>query len=72
MHKTLDLPLAAAENLREVLTFEMDRQTPFTADQVYFDYQIVQRDNTNGRISVEMTAVHRADVDTAIQRAAAW
>ncbi len=71
LRKTLDLPIAAAENLRQVLTFEMDRQTPFTASQVYFDYQIIRRDNAGGRLSVELTAVPRAEVDAALKRAAA-
>ena len=64
--------IAAAENLRQVLTFEMDRQTPFTAAQVYFDYQVTQRDTASGRLTVELTAVPRADVDSAIERAAGW
>ncbi len=39
--RALTLPLAAEENLREVLAFEMNRQTPFRADQVYYDYMVV-------------------------------
>ncbi len=31
------LPAAAKENLRQVIGFEIDRITPFQADQVYFD-----------------------------------
>ncbi|MDX1434389.1 MAG: hypothetical protein R3286_18245, partial [Gammaproteobacteria bacterium] len=34
--KEMRLPLAAQENLTEVLGFEMPRHTPFRADQVYF------------------------------------
>ncbi len=39
LRRLVDLPAAAAENLREVLGFEMDRHTPFNADEVYFDYR---------------------------------
>ena len=35
MARKLMLPLVAEENLRQVLGFEMDRQTPFSLDQVY-------------------------------------
>ena len=38
LRKSMVLPAAAEENLRQVLAFEMDRHTPFKADQVYFDF----------------------------------
>lgn len=36
IQKTLFLPVAAQENLQQVIRFELDRYTPFNADQVYF------------------------------------
>lgn len=36
LHKLLYLPAAAQENLRQVVGFELDRYTPFNAEQVYF------------------------------------
>lgn len=35
--KQIGLPLAASQNLRQVLAFELGRQTPFTHEQAYFD-----------------------------------
>ena len=37
LQRTLRLPAAAAEHLRDVVRFEIDRQTPFQADQVVYD-----------------------------------
>lgn len=37
LQRRLRLPAAAASRLRDVVRFEIDRQTPFAADQVYFD-----------------------------------
>lgn len=37
LRRTLRLPAAAATRLRDVMTFEIDRQTPFTSAQVSFD-----------------------------------
>ena len=37
LQKKVTYPAATLENLREVLAFDMDRQTPFNAAQVYFD-----------------------------------
>lgn len=36
LHKILYLPVAAQENLRQVVSFELDRYTPFKVEQVYF------------------------------------
>jgi general secretion pathway protein L len=47
-----------------VLTFEMDRQTPFKADQVYFDYRIAERDATGKSLKVNLNVVPRAQLDT--------
>ena len=40
LQRKLVLPGAAAANLRQVLAFEMNRRTPFSAEQVYFDYRL--------------------------------
>ena len=71
LRKNLSLPAAAGDNLRQVLTFEMDRQTPFAADQVYFDHRIRGR-RPDGQIDVELVTVPRDIVDSAVRRVAAW
>ena len=72
LRKTLSLPLAAEENLRQVLTFEMDRHTPFSADEVYFDYRVRMRNAETGRMEVELVTVPRKVMDERCERAAAW
>lgn len=72
LRKMLDLPAAAEQNLRQVLTFEMDRQTPFTPDDVYFDFRVRKRDRESRRIGVEMIVLPRAIVDVAVARARGW
>jgi general secretion pathway protein L len=63
LRRTLTIPLAAEENLREVLAFEMDRHTPFKAEQVYYDFTVVARDPARRTLRVELTVVPRAEVD---------
>jgi general secretion pathway protein L len=43
MTTRLTLPRATEHDLRSVLGFEMDRHTPFTAKQVYFDFEVTNR-----------------------------
>ena len=61
----LELPVDAAENLKEVLDFEMDRQTPFSADEVYYDYRILGTDPDLERLNLEMRVATRRDVAAA-------
>lgn len=63
LNKRIRLPLAAEENLREVLGFEMDQQTPFKADQTHFDFRVVDRDTLTQRMSVDLTVAPRKLVD---------
>ena len=74
LRRSLSLPLAAESNLRQVLAFEMDRQTPFKADQVYFDYRVSNTDTTARMLQVDLIAVPRAQLDaelTALSASAA-
>jgi len=64
LRKELVLPIAAESNLRQALGFEMDRQTPFRANEVYFDYRVLARDRENGQIRLELVLCPRAAVDT--------
>jgi len=57
------LPLAAEKNLAEVLTFELDRQTPFKSSEAYFAHRRTARDPAAKRLAVELTVVPRAAVD---------
>ncbi len=68
----VELPLAASENLREVITFEMDRHTPFKADEVYFDYRLLFKDAKNKRLIVDLAVVPRSMTDPVIERLQSW
>ena len=72
LRRLVDLPAAAAENLREVLGFEMDRHTPFKTDEVYFDYRLEGSDPDRKRIEVDLVVVPRAVADQVVQLATSW
>jgi general secretion pathway protein L len=65
--RPLALPLAAEENLREVLSFEMDQHTPFQADKVYFDFVVTGRDAERQELLVDLLYSPRSEVDTVIE-----
>ena len=64
----ISLPSAAAANLAEVVRFELDRRTPFAADDVRFTHRIVGRNQEN--IEVALTVAHKGVVDEAVAKAA--
>lgn len=63
LRKKLGLPLAASQNLRQVLAFELGRQTPFTHDQAYFDARTIGEDRARQSLQVELVVAPRQQLD---------
>lgn len=57
MAQRISLPAAATVDLQRVMAFEIDRYTPFSAEQVHFSARVIQR--TADRASVLLVAVDR-------------
>lgn len=69
LYKTLTLPIMAPGDLRDALAFQIDRQTPFSPDDVYFDYRVRERDEAAKRLSIELVVAPRAVVERAVTTA---
>ncbi len=72
MRKELVLPAALEENLEQALSYDLDRHTPFRADQLYFDAVIVDRDPARKTIRVDWAAALKTAVDGARRQAESW
>jgi general secretion pathway protein L len=72
LRKTITLPLVVADSLQQTLAYDIDRHTPFKADEVYFDAAIVARDAARKEIRVDLAAALRSVVDPARRRVEAW
>ena len=75
LQKHVTYPAATMENLRDVVSFDMDRQTPFNASQVYFDARRAHMTSTvgsnsgsedNPMVGVDLLAVPRQALQTAL------
>lgn len=64
LRKHLSLPLAVRRDLHTVLSFEIDRETPFELGEVYWNYRATA---TKARLDVELVVVPRTAVDTLAQ-----
>jgi len=67
----IELPLVAEANLAEVVGFELDRHTPFRADQVYYRHRLIERRPEAQRLVAEVTLVPRPTVERALAVASA-
>ena len=60
--KTVTLPIAAENHARQALAFQMDQETPFTQDEIYWSHSITRRDRQSGRLSVRLLLVPRQNL----------
>ena len=72
LRKTLALPAALEENLRQALGYDLDRHTPFKADELYFDAAVVDRNPARGTITRRPRGGATHVVDPALKHVAAW
>lgn len=66
--QTIQLPLAAERNLRQVIGYELDRLTPFPADKIYFDARILTHQPDRRTLQVRFALVLRSVLDPLLSR----
>ncbi|GIX38207.1 MAG: type II secretion system protein L [Silanimonas sp.] len=66
LRRELVLPLAAEAQLEAVLRHEIDRQTPFSPDQVVYASRVLARQPAEGRLRAELVVVPRAVLEAAL------
>lgn len=71
LRRCMVLPLAARENLLQVVGFELDRYTPFKTSQLYYDARLAEPLADGTRIRVEFAAIPRQRLDALLARLAA-
>ncbi|MBQ27589.1 MAG: hypothetical protein CMH81_05545 [Nitrospiraceae bacterium] len=66
--REIQLPLAVEENLQQVLTYELDRYTPFSKDEAHFAFEIVNRNLDANTLTLLLAAVDKARLQGYIKR----
>jgi general secretion pathway protein L len=66
LERPVILPLAAERDPERVLGYEMERLTPFTADEVYWGYALESRDRARNRLGLRLTFVPKTQVNDLI------
>lgn len=63
--KLTTLPASAKDNISDVIRYELDRLTPFSIDEAFFDYKIVSEDDQN--ISLQISTVRKSILNPYIE-----
>jgi general secretion pathway protein L len=62
LERSVVLPLAAERDPERVLGYEMERLTPFAADEVFWGFGVEARDKARSRLVVRLTVVPRVAI----------
>ncbi len=68
LKKRLILPRVAESNLREVLTFQLEQETPFRLSQVYFDSLCVARNRGSQTLTIDLYVAPKGRVDLLLEQ----
>ncbi len=66
LRRRIEMPLVPDADLRRALFFEIDRQTPFQRDDVFFDHAVVGRKEEEKRLVVDLWIVPRQVIEQAL------
>ena len=61
------VPIAARLNLREILGFEIERETPFGLAEVYWSYGVRRKDSARGLIEIDLFLVPRNSIEPLVE-----
>lgn len=62
LEKCLTLPIATEREIEHVLAYEMDLETPFAPDEVWWDFAVEQRDRAQGKLQVHLSLIPKARI----------
>ncbi|GAB4181769.1 MAG: PilN domain-containing protein [Wenzhouxiangellaceae bacterium] len=67
--RRVTMPAAAESSLAGALAYEMDRHTPFTKDEVYFDFRIAGRERDENLLSIDLFVTPREALEAQVNLA---
>lgn len=63
LKRTISMPLAAERELKQAIRYDLDRQTPFNPDDIFFDYRVVDRRPDTSQMDIELVAVPKQNLE---------
>ena len=72
LSRRMTVPAVPLDQVRSMLEFEIDRQTPFSGKQVYFDFSLIAGGSNSRQLEFELGVSPRALVDGLVERLEKW
>jgi len=72
LKKKMVLPKTAGTNLHQILGFEIDRKTPFSFDQVFYDHIVEKMDVEQNLLHVQLYVTAKKSIEPLIKRLNSW
>ena len=69
LRKTVAMPIAVRRDLKNVLGFEIDRETPFEQAEVYWNYSLANPRGADGKLDVDLVVIPRRVGDALVEEA---
>jgi general secretion pathway protein L len=66
--RSVSFPAQVRDNLAQVVRYEIDRLSPFQADQVYFDFRLRSEPPGAGKVGVDLALCRRDDASGWLER----
>lgn len=68
LHLQHTFPEAARDNIQQVVSYQLDRLTPFTADNAYFNARVASHDKVKKEIAADIYVTPKMAVDKVFDR----
>lgn len=62
--RNVEFPMAVSENLRSTLEYNIENYIPLKVENIYFDYQIIEKDKQNNRLKILLMVLQKDILDT--------
>lgn len=72
LRRNLSLPIAAQENLNQVIAYELDRYTPLNAKQAYYSVHLLGKNKENNQIYVDLTCITKQKLNYFFDEFMTW
>ena len=72
MLREIEYPSAVKENLRSTLDYDIDKYIPLSADEIYFDYQVIEEDHAKNRLKILLVMIKKTDCEPYLSFCRKW
>ncbi len=72
LKREIELPLAAEQELDQVLAYQLDGLSPYPPEQICYSYRITGRDHDRGKLLLDLYLAPREQIEQALQQLQDW